>query len=569
MTWCVGVGKAEITPQVLGIGMLGYGIRDQNVEGVATPLFARAFMVESGGNRLVYCLADVCFISQSVRTQVMERLQARGVDVSDHQVMLAATHTHSGPGGYGHFLFYNLPVPGFSQAVLDRLTEGIVDAIVQALDNAAPGTVQLAQGRIPEHEPVAFNRALVSYNRNPDVTHAGPEDTHRAIDRTMTLLRFDAADGRPLGAFAWFGVHACSVHSDNRLLHHDNKGEAAAGLETWASDALDAPDFVAGFPQTTPGDVTPNGRWCSRRKLSVGPHEDDFDNAAMNGRIQARYAKRLWHEAGEQAPLSGTLSGRIRYQSHERLPVDADFAGGRPDQTTSPGTIGINMLQGTGEGPGPLLHIPWLTLPLARAMRVVDLVGRRLGRGANPHGNKYPFLDTSRGGRGKAFGFFTQGDPILPGFIDPVVARVKELEKVGGVGDKPWTNPIVPVQVFVLGTLAIGGLPGEPTTTAGARVRATLAEGLAPLGVDTFVVGGYSNAYSGYITTRHEYDQQRYEGASTYFGRYTLAGYRTRLRALTEAIVAAPIANGADTGTSPIVFTPEELDRRAFVPPVA
>jgi len=33
--------------------------------------------------------------------------------------------------------------------------------------------------------------------------------------------------------------------------------------------------------------------------------------------------------------------------------------------------------------------------------------------------------------------------------------------------------------------------------------------------------------------------------------------------------VAAPIANGADTGTSPIVFTPEELDRRAFVPPVA
>ncbi len=564
MSWRIGVGKADITPDVPGIGMLGYGIRDQNVQGVATPLFARAFVVQDGDARLAYCLADICFISQSVRDRVMERLDSLGLN--EHQVMLSATHTHSGPGGYSHFLFYNLPVPGFCEQVLDAIAEGIAQAISSALESLTPGTVRLAQGAIPDHEPVGFNRALTSYNRNPDVAKVAASDAHVAIDRTMTLLRFDDAAGRALGAFAWFGVHGCSVHSDNTLLHHDNKGCAADAMEQWAVASLDAPGFVAAFPQTTPGDVTPNGRWCARRRLSVGPFDDDFDNARLNGEIQARQARRLWRLAASSPPLRGALAGRIRYASHEELPVDSDLVGGRAGVRTARARIGINMLQGTGEGPGPLLHLPWLTWPLQRLLRAADLVGRGLGRGPNPHGTKFPFLDTSRGGRGRAFGVFIQGDPVLPGFVDPVVARVKALKQIDGVGDKPWTNPVVPVQLFVIGRFALSALPGEPTTTAGARIRETMRGSLGALGADTMVVGGYGNAYAGYITTRQEYDQQRYEGASTYFGRYTLAGYRTRLRALAASLAAEPNGPEAPLGATPLRFTPRELALRAFVP---
>lgn len=39
------------------------------------------------------------------------------------------------------------------------------------------------------------------------------------------------------------------------------------------------------------------------------------------------------------------------------------------------------------------------------------------------------------------------------------------------------------------------------------------------------VIAGLSNSYSHYITTFEEYQEQRYEGASTLYGPHTLAAY--------------------------------------------
>lgn len=40
------------------------------------------------------------------------------------------------------------------------------------------------------------------------------------------------------------------------------------------------------------------------------------------------------------------------------------------------------------------------------------------------------------------------------------------------------------------------------------------------------VIAGLANSYSHYITTFEEYQEQRYEGASTLFGPHTLAAYQ-------------------------------------------
>lgn len=563
--WSVGVGKADLTPSLRGIGMLGFGVKSHTAEGVSQRLWARAFALDDGdGGRLVYAVGDFCFVTESIREEVLRRLAHKGIELSPHQVMLAATHTHSAPGGYTHFLLYNLLVPGFSQPVLDRYAEGLAEAIAQAVRSLAPGRAQFAAGPIPEDDPVAFNRALGPYNLNPDVVPATPATAHLAVDRTMSLLRLDVGD-RAIGAFAWFGTHACSVHSDLHAIHGDHKGCASAAMESWAADRHGAAQFVAGFPQTTPGDVTPNHRWSKERGFSVGVDDDDYVSAETVGRLQANHAQRLWTEAGASRPLSGALAARIHYQSHEELDVDADLVEGRPGVRTGRSMLGINMMHGTDEGPGPLLAVPWATKPLKWLMQAV-VSAARLGRSERAQGVKYPFLDTAAGGRGKAFGFFNQGDPFLPGFIDPVVARVRELKKLNGIGNRPWTNPIVGLQLFAIGPIAILGLPGEPTTTAGVRLRATVAEPLRALGVNRVICAGYSNNYAGYITTEQEYDFQRYEGASTYFGRYTLAGYQTRLRRLASELVKGPQDWSADTGTTPLTFGPEELANRLHIP---
>ena len=46
----------------------------------------------------------------------------------------------------------------------------------------------MSNGRFAEETPVAWNRSLTAYNRNPDVSRRTLEQAHLALDRDMQLL---------------------------------------------------------------------------------------------------------------------------------------------------------------------------------------------------------------------------------------------------------------------------------------------------------------------------------------------------------------------------------------------
>lgn len=107
----------------------------------------------------------------------------------------------------------------------------------------------------------------------------------------------------------------------------------------------------------------------------------------------------------------------------------------------------------------------------------------------------------------------------------------------------PWQPHIVPTQLFQIGNVFIAAVPGEFTTMSGRRLRSILK--LAAGSNDTkVIVAGLSNSYSSYITTPEEYQMQRYEGASTIYGPYTLpiylAQYEKLHKALTQQIQLDP-----------------------------
>ena len=84
----------------------------------------------------------------------------------------------------------------------------------------------MSNGRFAEETPVAWNRSLTAYNRNPDVSRRTLEQAHLALDRDMQLLGF-YREGNLQAVFSLFGVHATCLSS--RLSAHDgdNKGYAA------------------------------------------------------------------------------------------------------------------------------------------------------------------------------------------------------------------------------------------------------------------------------------------------------------------------------------------------------
>ena len=132
----VGSGVYDITGPAAELGMMGYGRIDQKTAGIHLRLRARAFVIATpcNGKRVAFVSADVGQVFQVIKQQVMAKLQtAYGSTYTDANVILNATHTHSGPGGDSHYALYNLTILGFDQQNLDTVVHGIYQAIVRAL----------------------------------------------------------------------------------------------------------------------------------------------------------------------------------------------------------------------------------------------------------------------------------------------------------------------------------------------------------------------------------------------------------------------------------------------------
>lgn len=140
---------------------------------------------------------------------------------------------------------------------------------------------------------------------------------------------------------------------------------------------------------------------------------------------------------------------------------------------------------------------------------------------------------------------FTQGDSGSPD-ANPLWAAVKSLLRVPSPEQKqcqgtkpilldvgemstpyPWAPNIVDIQVLRVGQLLIITSPSEVDTMAGRRWREAVAtEAESFLDEDPVVlVTSPANTYAHYLVTPEEYDIQRYEGASTLYGRHSLDAY--------------------------------------------
>ncbi|MCA9706920.1 MAG: neutral/alkaline non-lysosomal ceramidase N-terminal domain-containing protein, partial [Myxococcales bacterium] len=339
----IGVARTEITAWEPRLGMMGWGMLHNVVESVATPLHARAFvLVDAEGRRAALVCCELAFISLALRERVRERLEREhaALGLGLDQLLLMATHTHSGPGGFTHYPFYNVTIPGFCAPVLEALADGIVRAIVAAWRGRRPGVARYVEGAFPDDVPVAFNRSIEAYNLNPEVEPVGEHQRAEALDRTMRMLCLEGEGGEPLGSINWFAVHGTSVHSDNTALHFDNKGYAAQHVErVMAERGHDG--YVAAFAQGATGDATPNYRRYPDRPFLRGHHPDDDQSARFNGELQALQALRLLDGAGASAPVPARLLAAQAFEDFSGIEVDPRFVDGRDGVRTGPAEIGM------------------------------------------------------------------------------------------------------------------------------------------------------------------------------------------------------------------------------------
>ena len=569
----IGAAQREITAFHYGIGMMGYGMHWNVMHDIETPLLVRAYVFRHSetGRTCALVVADMCFMSISVKRGVVKKIERKHPEFGLHEenMLLSAQHTHSGPGGYSHYGLYNITIPGFVPEVYQTMVNGISDAIVDAFRRLKPGSIQFHSAEFEDDIPVAFNRSMKAFLSNPEAAGISPKDTHKAIDRKMTMLRFDGSDGEKIGAVNWFGVHTTSVHNDNHSLCWDNKGYAAEFLESEIRRTPQGEHFIGAFAQGAAGDVTPNYVWDSKKKWTRGPFEDDFESARHNGRLQYSQAKSIFESAPTDGiPVLGGLDWGHLQVNFANVKADPEFANGNEDARTDSACHGVAFFAGTTEGPGMVPVIKFGANALSRIVKYYELATllfrkkesrAKIRQKYKLQGKKSILIEA---GNRRVLGTSHVKRLIVPAFADPTIKYLKVLHPKGWKEDHPWTPHILPLQILVIGNVAFAAIPGEPTTIAAERIRKVLEQTLTPKGIQHVIIAPYANAYCGYITTYEEYQHQLYEGGHTVFGHWTLAAFQTKFKQLAEEMAKKVDYREIVGDGLPPKFSEDELKRR-------
>lgn len=108
-----GVGKADITPQT-GYYLGGWTRADRVAGGQHTRLQSRALVLERNGRKVALVQIDLFMVPGGMVKQLGDDLRSRGF--SEQNILISASHTHSGPGGYANFPTLNTAAPSLQTA---------------------------------------------------------------------------------------------------------------------------------------------------------------------------------------------------------------------------------------------------------------------------------------------------------------------------------------------------------------------------------------------------------------------------------------------------------------------
>jgi sugar phosphate isomerase/epimerase len=192
-----GWARVDITPPkpVALVGQLHKRIS----QGVQDPLTATVLALETtgpGGAQAILVSCDVCMIQKPILDRLRERLQNRLAGFDVRQLVLNATHTHTGPG------FLDSTFKGLYDVSKDP---GVMSASEYGnffIDTLAPVIAEAWQKRQPAALSWALGQAVVGVNRRTHFFN-GTNVLYGAVDNPG-FANFEGGDDHNLGVICFW-----------------------------------------------------------------------------------------------------------------------------------------------------------------------------------------------------------------------------------------------------------------------------------------------------------------------------------------------------------------------------
>lgn len=129
----IGVAEADISPPP-GHPLAGYSARKETgYRDIDSRCYARALTIASDDTRVTVLAADILLINAKLARAVLERTR-----LSPQEVYFTATHTHSGPGGWGDHLIEKLVTGPYDPVYFNTLADTLADVVTRSREPLRP-----------------------------------------------------------------------------------------------------------------------------------------------------------------------------------------------------------------------------------------------------------------------------------------------------------------------------------------------------------------------------------------------------------------------------------------------
>jgi neutral ceramidase len=201
-----GAGKARIALGPRPV-LAGYPGKRRAVD-ASEPVYARAIALEVEGLRTLIASIDTLLIPGELEEEVLRRARLPPLTC----LLLAATHTHSGPGGTWENAIAGWAGAGpFDRSQRDAIAQAAADALSQAIGTLGPAELLVAREDWPQ---------------GPARARSDGE-----IDPQLVALRVRRPSGADVGTLIDYPMHPTTTPRSSGRLSADWPGRTAAALE--------------------------------------------------------------------------------------------------------------------------------------------------------------------------------------------------------------------------------------------------------------------------------------------------------------------------------------------------
>jgi len=229
-----GAAKVEITPQ-MSTPLAGYGERQgKSSEGVMDPIYSRSLVLDDGSKKIAIVANDILLVLADMKQEIESNVS----DLKLDGILLTATHTHSGPGGYSDILAVKIAVmgkyvPEYRKFLLAQISRSIREA-ERSMQPAQFGS------RVAQAPGYAVNR------RHRDASPPA------VVDPALGLVKITDLKGKTIAYLVNYAGHPTVLPPSNLKI----SGDYAGVLEREIEDK--DPGAIALFCPGPLGDQGPN-----------------------------------------------------------------------------------------------------------------------------------------------------------------------------------------------------------------------------------------------------------------------------------------------------------------------